>query len=521
LINNASTKTNSIRYAVLLSVLPMAFAFLGPNASAATYYVSVSGSDYNSGDAGAPFRHLSRAASVARRPGDTVIVMDGTYDNENVTNPGYVVGISASGAPGNPITFMAQNRGRAILDSGNTTTDASCNGAAAYFNLYSSSYIVIQGFVIQRGCDEGIHSNDSAHDVTIRWNEVRYIANRAIYDTDHGRDGIYINGSQYNFTFDGNSFHDIGRTNTSNFDHAIYILGSNHTVINNVFYNLRSGWAIQMADGLSNVLVANNTFVGAKQGEGGQIMMWNTQSNIRIQNNIFYNPRTYAVVRYDSSVSGCTIDNNILYGASGMIQWESGCTIGVNKIGVDPMFVNAAANDFRLQSFGPAIAAGVYGLVSLDFDGSTRSGGIDIGAYQHSGGAIAAPVVTLPGLPSIPVVVPPIVAPIVVPPVLAPIVSAGATIPVSPMSFTILAGGSTASQNAYIVVNGGPADTPNRPTATTASGLPWLVATPSPVNGVVTVGINGSLLSPGTYTGTVTVVTNQGTANIPVTLTVR
>ena len=53
-------------------------------AQGATYYVATTGSDSNSGAQSAPFRHLSKAAAVAQQPGDTVIVMDGTYDNEGV-----------------------------------------------------------------------------------------------------------------------------------------------------------------------------------------------------------------------------------------------------------------------------------------------------------------------------------------------------------------------------------------------------------------------------------------------------
>jgi hypothetical protein len=95
------------------------------------------------------------------------------------------------------------------------------------FNLARVAHVTIQGFVIQHACDSGIQSNDSAHDITLRWNELRYIANHTITD-QYGRDGIFINGMEYNFTFDGNVFHDIGRTDgVSNlhFDHGIYACG--------------------------------------------------------------------------------------------------------------------------------------------------------------------------------------------------------------------------------------------------------------------------------------------------------
>ena len=189
----------------------MTLALLGSFGSAATYYVATTGSDSNAGSQTAPFRHLTKAAATATQAGDTVIVMDGTYDNEGVVAPNFVVTLYYSGTSGNPITFKAQNRGKAILDSMNTSTTTSCNGASAYFNLHNASFIVLQGFVIQRGCDSGIQSNDAAHDILIKWNEIRNIANHTVTD-QFGRDGIYINSSEYNFTFDGNSWHDIGRT---------------------------------------------------------------------------------------------------------------------------------------------------------------------------------------------------------------------------------------------------------------------------------------------------------------------
>src|SRR5690349_24222594 len=74
-------------------------------AQAASYYVSPAGNDSNPGDQNAPFRHLSRGAAAAQA-GDTVVVMDGTYDNEGqVAQPGggYVVTLSNSGVPGAPI----------------------------------------------------------------------------------------------------------------------------------------------------------------------------------------------------------------------------------------------------------------------------------------------------------------------------------------------------------------------------------------------------------------------------------
>jgi hypothetical protein len=116
-------------------------------------------------------------------------------------------------------------------------------------------------------------------------------------------------------------------------------------------------------------------------------MMWNTQSNIAIQNNIFYRPVGYAIARFRSSASGCAIDHNLLFGASAMMADSSGCTLdSSNQIGADPMFVNPwiPPYDFHLQAGGPAIGTGVSEpAVTVDFDGNPRASdaALDIGAY--------------------------------------------------------------------------------------------------------------------------------------------
>jgi hypothetical protein len=371
-------------------ILPGCFLVAAVAASGATYYVSPKGNDSNPGTQNAPLRHISKAAGEARRPGDTVIVMDGTYDNEGVTAPRYVVTLRHSGASGNPITIRAQNRGKAILDSGNTSTGASCNGASAYFDLAGASFIVIQGFVIQHACDSGIQSNGTAHDITIRWNEFRSIANRTVTDL-YGRDGIFLNENEYNFVFDGNIFHDIGRTGgvlLQQLDHGIYARAIGLTIVNNLFYNMTKGWHIQLAKGATDWLIANNTFVGPSAGEG-QIQFWQQNNNITIRNNLFYNPRGFAVRQYDADVRMCAIDHNLVYGVSEVMKNTKGCVIEENRMGADPKFADAAGFDFHLLPGSPAIRAGApVPAVHSDLDGIERPRGAppDAGAFQfHEG----------------------------------------------------------------------------------------------------------------------------------------
>jgi len=327
--------------------------------AAAVYYVAPDGKDSNKGSPKAPFRTLSRGAQAARA-GDTVIVRDGAYDHESAVTGGdgsdsnrSPVVLRASGRPDAWITFRAENKWGATLDC-----EMKCD---SYFNLDNSAYIVIEGFVITHGYKEAIHSNDAAHHIAIRGNRIEYIANRPSV-TRFGLSGVYTNPACHDFVFDGNVFHDIGRTDPSQLDHALYLHGNNMTITNNVFYNIPHGWAIQTADGLRHALIANNVFAFKNSfGKPGQIMLWDRQSDLTIRNNIFFGGERYAITRYHATIESCSIDHNIVYGPSRMIEDKNGCSIADNRIGDDPMFVNSShpPYDFHLRPGSPAVGAGL------------------------------------------------------------------------------------------------------------------------------------------------------------------
>src|SRR5690349_12989035 len=138
------------RYRRAFPILPIALILLCPGARAATtYYVAVNGSDSNPGTSFAPFQTLQQAANLAG-PGDTVIVGDGSYGHVNAVTGGDNSGnnnspvvLSRSGNSSAWITFKAAHKWGAILDC-----QMLCD---SYINLYNSSYIVIQDFVITHG----------------------------------------------------------------------------------------------------------------------------------------------------------------------------------------------------------------------------------------------------------------------------------------------------------------------------------------------------------------------------------
>jgi Viral BACON domain len=89
----------------------------------------------------------------------------------------------------------------------------------------------------------------------------------------------------------------------------------------------------------------------------------------------------------------------------------------------------------------------------------------------------------------------------------------------NPVSFNVQTGGTAPSQNVNITANGAPVSISSVSATSTPTG--WLLPSNPFTTGVVNVGVNAALLtSGGTYTGTVTVNTTQGTLTFQVNLTV-
>jgi len=89
---------------------------------------------------------------------------------------------------------------------------------------------------------------------------------------------------------------------------------------------------------------------------------------------------------WDDGTGPDVVKNNICYqnGQNTIIDGSGTGTVQLNNnlIGIDPKFVNSAADDFRLQSGSRAIDAGTSNIapgITIPFNGSAP----DIGAFEY------------------------------------------------------------------------------------------------------------------------------------------
>src|SRR5499427_5438900 len=386
-----------------------------PQRGVATYHVSPTGSDANPGSEARPFRTIQKAADSVK-PGDTVLVDDGvyTYGGPNDCHGKVIVCVSKGGAPDNWVVFRSKNKWGAKIDGGG-------GKAGAGFVVQSgASYVRIQDFEMTglanvNGSAGGIDLFDGGGHFQVIGNHI-YNIGRVCTNTSNGQNGVFIEAD--NVLMEANLIHDVGRLEPGqqrcrpsndywqNHDHGIYHNGGDYvTIRNNIIYNIKQGWAIQVwPKSRAHMNIVNNTIAFGNQHKDklGAIVMWAPStggmkvSDSTIANNIFYEVNTAAIWMGGESraepmrfanvrVSNNIISNGVLLSAEKNVG-ASGLTLADNLEKTDPKFADPAAFDFHLRSGSPAIDAGLaLPGVGADYGGRARQPGgrVDIGAYEH------------------------------------------------------------------------------------------------------------------------------------------
>ena len=419
-------------------------AIQGQPAAGTTYYVSaILGDNSNSGlSKTSAFLTLNYAVTKTN-PGDTVLIMDGTYIGEGTSTA--TLAINRAGTADNWITYKAYPGHLPVVQS---------NGAWQAVRI-DAQYIVVDGLRVH-----GIRDQVSFAEAEQAFNDYRYnnaglkrrihgsgitlspfnivrnnevwnfggggieaigvdsviIENNLVYDTSHyspmGHSGISViysenidgtqvglEGTKYKTIVRGNTAH----SNLNYFECACYdyraVTDGNGIIIddlgdydgwtlvasNLVYNNGGSGIHTYLA---RNVDVINNTAYKNAQSEDIQGDLYARRSeNINLINNIIY-AKTGEAVTTETPGTNVTYAYNIYYDGTNSPNIPTG--LGEGDIIADPQFINPGLDpnfiEFQLSASSPGLNSGSdeYPTV-LDIRNAPRATGTtDRGAYEKT-----------------------------------------------------------------------------------------------------------------------------------------
>ncbi|GCA77073.1 putative outer membrane protein pmp6 [Microcystis aeruginosa NIES-2520] len=323
----------------------------------------------------------TETARNQRNIATNVTILSGEIGVAGIADNVYHV-VSATGNISNPLTNSAILDGFTITGGNATgTTGNQGNGGGVYVSGASPTLRNIT-FRDNNGTNGGALYNESGSNPVL-------IDTLFEYNTATRGAAIYNDLSSPQIT--DATF----RLNTAiNDGGAIYnTSSSNPTIVNTVFSrnsaNTGSGGAV--FSNLSNPNLINSTFSGNVAVTGGALH--NVSSSVALRNSILWGNQ-------DSSSTGNQVNN----GSGGSVTVANSIIQGGGFTGatnVDPLFVNAKADDLRLKSGSPALDAGDSNLLPLDSrdldgDGNTTEkipldlagnirvvgANVDLGAYE-------------------------------------------------------------------------------------------------------------------------------------------
>jgi parallel beta-helix repeat protein len=406
--------------------------------TATTYYVSGTGSDKNNGlSTSSPFRTIQRAADLTS-PGTTVFVMNGVYNNAHPS--GSVVNIQRSGTANAWITYKAypghrpklQHNGwhgiwifngasyieinglEVVGNNGNTTL------AYALSQKYNTSNPLTNGNCITLDGTKSGHThhiriiNNTIHDcggggIAVIQSDYVTVDNNQVYNNAwysvYGNSGISLLNS---WNYDNNQNYKMFVTRNKVYNNRMYVPwvqngkfqdgngiiidrsrnGENGSklsayrgrtlIANNILYkNGGSGCHTFKSDHVDivyNTAYLNNQSPGILYGQ----LMANNSADIKVLNNILYS-EPGKPINGIFKTTNTTFDYN--HNANSTLIDAS----GPNDTSGNPLFVNASAGNFKLNSNSPAINNGIkFNAVTTDIEGGTRVKGSapDKGAYE-------------------------------------------------------------------------------------------------------------------------------------------
>jgi hypothetical protein len=414
---------------VVMLLLCTLFIFTGtPLAQSAIRYVATNGNDANSCAASTsittPKKTIANALTCMAS-GDILNIRAGTY-NEGIHSNQLVSGSGSGNTYTSPTTIQAYN-GEAVKLNGIAS-------GGAIINLVTSNlqYIIFKDLELDASVNLaadlisiGSFTGPGAHH--IKFDNIH--AHHAGGNVVHIGEALSGGSMAHDIWFRGGRYHDAALNDpysASGHTYPFYIGGNNHIIENAEIYSAKRYclhlWVQDTSAGTPNgIIIRNNrihdcdtwvltdpTYASDSAiivGHGdnnliynnliyniygkGMSLYANVGSNNALYNNTIYNTKGYCIENGDSSAG--TAQNNLCHQTSGI----KGSLTGTNMVGVNPLFVNAAGGDFRLQSTSPAINAGsTVSIISTDFYGNTRpqAAAYDHGAHEFRFGTLSPPI---------------------------------------------------------------------------------------------------------------------------------
>lgn len=391
------------------------------------YFVdSVNGSDSNPGTSeDQPWQTLAPVHARHFLPGEVVGLKRGSSFSGGLA-------IDDSGVEGNPIIFTSYGTGEKpiIRNSGQWS---SCVRIVADWVIVEGLFLEgahEAGVFIARGADNNLVQDCEVTDVGIgvavrgehnlvtgnHVHDLHMVRNTPGGDDDYGAVGIWFFDSNneasynilaackapsYDYGFDGGVFEFYGVADNNYFHHN---------------WGTRSNYGFEVSGGSANnnvvaynVLVDNGGGVAAlhihEGGYGSDVQNFRFENNVVVEtqnaaysvfwfsdtptadtlimrNNIFRIDRT----QYVFNRSSFTHDHNLYHvlSESTHMSHRDSFVAGEGELFADPLFVDAAGEDFHLQVDSPAIDAGVELGYSIDYEGRPVPVGAapDIGAFE-------------------------------------------------------------------------------------------------------------------------------------------